>query len=142
MSFIGSFGHKLGSKGRIVVPSCFSEELAKRIVVTSLDKKCVSVYSEKNWQPVVDRIEENALKTLNGADARRLIMFFSYSLEVDAPGRIFLPEKVRSWVSIVQDVFIIGNHKKIEILDSSRWLRFIGESERLISEINELLPGL
>jgi MraZ protein len=142
MSFIGSFEHKLDSKGRIVVPSCFREELGARVVITSVDKKCISVYSEKNWGPVADRLEENALKTLSGSDAKRLIMSLSFAIEIDSAGRILMPEKMRSGVGIVQDVFIIGNNKKIEIWDSSRWRKFIEESDGLISAINELLPGL
>ncbi|MDR0765110.1 MAG: hypothetical protein LBE65_05930 [Synergistaceae bacterium] len=142
MSFKGAFEHKLDSKGRIVVPSCFREELGERIVITSMGKKYVSVYSEENWQAVVDRIEEDALKTLNGSDARRVVMSLSFSVEVDSTGRILLPEKMRSDVGIAQDVFIIGNNKKIEIWDSARWHKFIEESETLISEINALFPGL
>jgi MraZ protein len=144
MSFNGSFEHKLDSKGRIVVPSCFREELGEHIVITSMDQKCIAVYSKENWQTaVVDRVEENALKSLNGADAKRIIMSLSYSVEIDSTGRILLPEKMRSGVGIVQDVFIVGNTKKIEIWDSARWHKYVAEREQqLLTEIQALLPGL
>jgi MraZ protein len=143
MSFNGSFEHKLDSKGRIVVPSCFRDELGEHIVITSMDQKCVSVYSKENWRTaVVDRVEENALKTLNGADAKRLIMSLSYSVEVDSTGRILLPEKMRANVGIIQDVFIVGNTNKIEIWDSARWHKYVAEREQLLAEIHALLPGL
>jgi MraZ protein len=143
MSFNGSFEHKLDSKGRIVVPACFREELGEHIVITSMDQKCVSVYSRENWQrAVVERVEENALKTSNGADTKRLIMSLSYSVEVDSTGRILLPEKMRASVGIVQDVFIVGNANKIEIWDSARWQKFVEETGPLLSELHALLPGL
>ena len=143
MSFNGSFEHKLDSKGRIVVPSCFREELGEHIVITSMKKKCVSVYSKENWQTaVVNRIEENALKDLNAEDAKRLMMSLSYSVEVDSTGRILLPEKMRSDTGIIQDVFIVGNTNKIEIWDSERWHKFVAETGPLLDEILALLPGL
>jgi MraZ protein len=143
MSFNGSFEHKLDSKGRIVVPACFREELGEHIVITSMGKKCVSVYPKENWQKaVVERVEDNALKSLNGADAKRLIMSLSYSIEVDSTGRILLPDRMRKSVGIVQDVIIVGNTNKIEIWDSARWNEFIEEAEPLLSEIQALLPGL
>ena len=142
MSFKGTFEHKLDSKGRIVVPSCFRVELGEHIVITAMGKRCISVYPEENWPAVVERIETDALKTLNGSDARRIIMSRSFSIDVDSTGRILLPEKMRSDVGIVQDVFIIGNNKKIEIWDSGCWQKFLEESEQLISDIDALFPGL
>ena len=143
MSFKGTFDHKLDSKGRIVVPSCFREELGEHIVITSMDSECISVYSRENWQTaVVDRVEENALKSPSGAAAKRIIMSLSHSVDVDSTGRILLPEKMRTSVGIVQDVFIIGNTNKIEIWDSARWQKFTAESGPLLAEIHALLPGL
>ncbi|MDR1132748.1 MAG: division/cell wall cluster transcriptional repressor MraZ [Synergistaceae bacterium] len=142
MSFNGNFEHKLDSKGRIVVPSCFRGELGEHIVITSMEKKCVSAYSEKNWQSVVDRIEANALKSSSGSDLMRIVMSISFAIDVDSTGRILLPEKMRSDVGIVQDVFIVGNNKKIEIWDSENWHKYKKESDGLLSELNDLLPGL
>ncbi|MDR1580316.1 MAG: division/cell wall cluster transcriptional repressor MraZ [Synergistaceae bacterium] len=144
MSFNGSFEHKLDSKGRIVVPSCFRDELGEHIVITSMDQEYISVYSKENWQKaVVSRVEENALKTLNGADAKRIIMSLSFSVEVDSAGRMLLPEKMRKDVSIVQDVVIVGNTNKIEVWDSARWHKYIAEKESLLlAEVHQLLLGL
>jgi MraZ protein len=143
MSFNGSFAHKLDSKGRIVVPACFREELGEHIVISSLDPECVSVYSVENWQrTVVDRVEENAHKSSNGAYMRRILMSRSYSVEVDSTGRILLPEAMRKEAGIVQDVFIVGNANKIEIWDTERWRKFVEETEPLLAELHELLPGL
>jgi MraZ protein len=122
---------------------CFREELGEHIVITSMDKKWVSVYSKDNWQKaVVDRVEENALKSSSWADMKRLIMSCSYSVEVDSTGRILLPEPMRKEVGIVQDVFIVGNANKIEIWDSGRWRKFVEETGPLLSELQTALPGL
>ncbi|MDR0652394.1 MAG: division/cell wall cluster transcriptional repressor MraZ [Synergistaceae bacterium] len=143
MSFNGSFEHKLDSKGRIVVPSCFREELGEHIVITSIEPHCISVYSQENWQKaVVERIEENAFKFVDVADAKRVIMSLSFSVEVDSTGRILLPEKMRSLAGIVQDVFIVGNTNKIEIWDSAQWQKYVAEKKSLLAEIHTLLPGL
>jgi len=142
MGLIGNFDHKLDAKGRLVIPACFREELGSRVVATSINDECISMYSEHNWDDVVERLGEISQQSPKGEKMQRRILAHSYKLEIDSMGRVLIPEKLRSFANIVQDVCINGNNKKLEIWDSSLWQKFMGDSEDLVSEINELIPGL
>jgi MraZ protein len=142
MGLIGNFEHKLDAKGRVVIPSCFREELGSRVVAASIDNECISIYSEHSWEETVERLEELSKQSVNGEKVRRRIMASSYWLEIDSMGRVLIPEKLRSNANIVQDVCINGNLKKLEIWDSERWQKFMGDTDELVPEICVLAPGL
>jgi MraZ protein len=142
MSLIGNFEHKLDAKGRLVIPSCFREELGTRVVATSISNECISLYSERNWEDVVTRLEEISKQSPKGDTAQRRILANSFRLEVDSMGRVLISEKLRKAAGIEQDVCINGNNKKLEIWDSALWRKFMGDSEELVPDINALVPGL
>ena len=142
MGLIGNFEHKLDAKGRLVIPACFREELGTRVIATTIDNTCISLYSERNWEEVVSRLNEQSMQSTNGAKLQRLILANSFKQEIDSMGRTLIPEKLRLSANIVQDVCINGNNKKLEIWDSARWKQFMSDSEELISDINTLIPGL
>ena len=143
MGLIGNFEHKLDAKGRLVIPSCFREELGSRVVVTTIDNLCISLYSERNWEEdFLLRIDEINKKSKNGANTQRRILANSFKQEIDSMGRMLIPETLRRDTNILQDVCVNGNNKKLEIWDSARWKKFMIDSEELVSEINTLIPGL
>ena len=142
MGLIGNFEHKLDAKGRLVIPACFREELGTRFVATTIDKTCISLYSERNWEEVVSRLNEQSKQSTNGAIMQRRILANSFKLDIDSMGRTLIPETLRLAVNITQDVYVNGNNKKLEVWDSSRWRQFMSDSEELITDINTLIPGL
>jgi len=142
MGLIGNFEHKLDAKGRLVIPACFREELGPRVVATTTDNTCISLYSESNWEEVVLRLNELSRLSPNGDRIQRRILANSFKQEIDAMGRTLIPEALRFAVNITGDVCVNGNNKKLEIWDSARWKKFMSDSEELISDINTLIPGL
>ena len=142
MGFIGNFEHKLDAKGRVVIPAGFREELGTRVVATTIDNTCISLYSERNWEDVVLRLNELSKQSRNGERIQRRILASSFKQEIDSMGRTLIPETLRLAANIVQDVCVNGNNQKLEIWDSAHWKQFISDSEELISDINTLIPGL
>ena len=142
MGLSGNFESKLDAKARLVIPARFREELGTRVIATTIDNTCISLYSERNWEEVVLRIEEESKQTSKIAKSRRRIMASSFPQEIDSMGRMLIPEKLRSLTNIAQDVCVNGNNRKVEIWDSVRWGQFESDAEADILDIDTLLPGL
>jgi MraZ protein len=144
MGLIGNFEHKLDAKGRVVIPVNFREELGSRIVATTIDNTCISLYSERNWEEVVLRLNELSRQSPNGEKIQRRILANSFKQEMDAMGRMLIPETLRLAVNIniSQDVSVNGINKKAEIWDLERWRQYMTDSNELIPDIKTLIPGL
>ena len=70
--FMGEYIHTIDSKGRIIVPAKFREELGEEFVVTLGLDGCLFLYPDAEWQEFVEK-----LKTLPGnREARQLQRYF------------------------------------------------------------------
>lgn len=142
--FSGTYTHGVDAKGRMIIPASFREHLGGMFAVApSLDFKAVAVYPLKAWAE-----QRDELLSLCERDARLrpvLEQFSKYSYtdsEVDAQGRLLLPQKLRSWLlKDVREVEVNGAVTYIRIIDSAVGLKqdqdFLSEHPDVLSLISQ-----
>ncbi len=119
--FMGEYSHSVDSKGRLIVPAKFREQLGEQFVVTKGVDGCLYVYSAEEWKRIEEKFREINLTT---KDARRFMRFFfagAAACEVDRQGRILLPAVLREYAGLDKDVVLVGVLTKIEIWDRTRY---------------------
>lgn len=118
--FMGEFDHSIDSKGRIIVPSKFREDLGDEFVITLGLDGCLFVYPKNEWQ-----IFSEGLSKLPGTkEARQLQRYFlakAAECESDKQGRILIPVKLRECAGLDKDIVFVGVLNKIEIWSKERW---------------------
>ena len=118
--FMGEYNHTIDTKGRIIMPSKFRDELGDNFVVTQGLDGCLFVYPNEEWMNFV-----NQLKNLPGTkDARQLQRYFmagAADCEVDKQGRVLIPAKLRETSALEKDIVFVGVLSKIEIWSKERW---------------------
>ena len=122
-SFVGSYLHSLDSKGRLVVPQSFREELGKSFYIApSKDFSYAALYPNLAWARVRDRYAR--LGSLNPQLNIFLNQFDALSFrgqECDGQGRILLPQRVREELLFGEkDVEITGANDHVRIISLSR----------------------
>ncbi|WP_414044426.1 division/cell wall cluster transcriptional repressor MraZ [Macrococcus animalis] len=137
--FMGEYQHQLDTKGRMIVPAKFRDELTEHFVITRGLDKCLFGYPLDEWK----RIEEK-LKTLpiTKRDARKFMrLFFSGAVEVeiDKQGRINIPKNLMEYAGLSKECTVIGVSSRIEIWDRSSWNDFYDDTEEHYEEIAEEL---
>lgn len=140
--FMGEYQHTLDTKGRLIIPARFREELGEKFVVTRGLDNCLFVYPLSEWS-----ILEEKLKSLplTKADARRFVRFlFSGATEcqLDKQGRINLPVNLRQYAHIDKDVVVIGVSTRVEIWASEVWEGYMKEANESYEEIAEKIVDL
>ena len=106
--FMGEYNHTVDTKGRLIVPSKFREQLGDEFVVTKGLDGCLFVYSKSEWENIEEKFRNVPLTT---KDARKFARFFfagAASCEVDKQGRILLPVVLREYAGIEKDVVSVG----------------------------------
>lgn len=120
----GEYQHTLDAKGRLSIPARLREDLGDVFYVTLSMEQCLSAYSSESWQKFLDKIgqmpyiKQNKMRPLFSQAAK---------CELDAQGRILIPQKMREFAGLTKNVAVIGCNNHAEIWDSERW-----------SEINSL----
>ena len=119
--FMGEYNHTVDTKGRLIVPSKFREQLGDEFVVTKGLDGCLFVYSKSEWENIEEKFRNVPLTT---KDARKFARFFfagAASCEVDKQGRILLPVVLREYAGIEKDIVSVGVFNRVEIWDKDKW---------------------
>ena len=135
--FMGEFHHSIDSKGRLIVPVKFREQLGECFVVTRGLDQCLFVYSMDEWT-----ILEQKMKTLplTKKDARAFIRFFfsgASECEIDKQGRMNLSTPLIKYAGLEKECVVIGVSNRIEIWAKQNWDLYLEAQENCFAEITE-----
>ena len=140
--FIGEYKHNLDTKGRIIIPSKFRDELhATFILARGLDS-CLTIYSLKQWEKLFEEV--NKLPTTKKAARQYVRMLTSTATEcsLDNQGRIIIPSFLAKPVNISKECVVIGANDHIEIWDKDTWDAYITDASNNFEEVAENLSDL
>lgn len=118
-SFKGSYMYAVDEKGRVNLPAKLrkyvSPESNDTFVVTRGFEKCLFVYPVDEW----NRLEQN-LRNLSSYDPEhrrfiRALLELASESQLDGQARLSIPQELREYASIKDEVRIIGTLDKIEL---------------------------
>ena len=136
--FSGMSNHSVDSKGRIVLPAKFREELGESFYLArGFGNCCVQAMSAEQFASISERIRE-----LPADKAMALqYTFTATAVEVtpNASGRVMLPQALREFAGIEGDALVIGMNNRIEIWSGKRFEQFIESQKETIAEALTLL---
>ena len=140
--FIGEYQHNLDSKGRIIVPSKFRDELHSTFVLTRGLDGCLSIYSLQQWEKMFEEI--NKLPTTKMAARKYVRTLTSTATECspDNQGRIQIPSFLSKPVNITKECVFIGANDHIEIWDKATWEAYYADASDSFEEVAENLSEL
>ncbi|ADL42010.1 MraZ protein [Caldicellulosiruptor obsidiansis OB47] len=139
---IGEYKHVVDSKGRIILPSKFREELGERFILTKGLDNCLFGYSLKEWAVLEEKLKK---LPLTSKEARTFLRFFfagACECEVDKQGRILIPQNLREYAGIKKEVFIIGVMTRIEIWSEDNWLKEMTNEDLSVDRIAQKMEEL
>ena len=55
--FMGEYQHTIDSKGRIIVPAKFRDELGETMIVTRWLDGCLAIYTQDQWLKVYENLK-------------------------------------------------------------------------------------
>mgnify|MGYP003804583557 CR=1 FL=1 len=137
--FMGEYHHNLDDKSRLVIPANFRYELGNKFIITRGLEKCLYVYSETEWQGIVNKLKE---LPFTKKDARTFIRsFFSgaTTCEIDKSGRIVLTEPQTDYANISKECVVIGASDRVEIWSQDNWNKELSDNEDKLSDLAENL---
>lgn len=137
--FMGEFQHNVDTKGRIIVPSKFREELGENFVLTRGLDKCLFAYPMDEWKVLEEKLKQ---LPLTKKDARAFTRFFfsgAVECEVDKQGRINIPQPLRRYADLEKECVVIGVSNRVEFWSDTNWEDYFNASEESFADIAENL---
>lgn len=114
----GEYQHTLDSKGRLSIPARLREDLGNVFFVTLSMDKCLSAYSSESWEAFTNKVNE-----MPYVKQRKMRPLFAYAAkcELDAQGRILIPQNLRDFAGLTKNVTVVGSNNHAEFWDSDSW---------------------
>ena len=147
--FYGEYEHSLDKKGRLIVPSkfreIFKEHYAEKFYITRGLERCLFVFTEEDWKAQERKFKDMPITSAEARKFNRLYFSGAGDVVCDKQGRILIPQNLKAYAEIKENVVIIGVSDRIEIWAQENWASFTNESkdsfEDLASKLIDLDKG-
>ncbi|HRV59728.1 MAG: division/cell wall cluster transcriptional repressor MraZ [Solirubrobacterales bacterium] len=142
MAFRGQHEHSLDSKDRLTVPRKFRAALDDGYVLAKGPDACLWLYATKDFDAMEERYV--APHSPFGADARNLRRMLNASAdegELDAAGRIRIPDDLKKLTGIDGACAVVGAGDYIEIWNAEAWAKLNEDLLGQFADVAENLSG-
>jgi len=137
--FIGEYQHSIDPKKRLALPSKFRGELGTRVVVTRGLDRSLSVYPMKVWEELAGKLGSLPIGETGTRSFTRLMLAGATDCELDAQGRVLIPEYLKTGAGLSKEVTVVGLYNRLEIWDAKEWQKYKHQAEKNTEKIaNEL----
>lgn len=139
---IGQYTHDLDPKKRLTLPAKWRKDLGKKVIVTTGLDNSLFVYTEKEWEVIASKLSSMSFGNQDSRSFNRFMLANAYDMDIDASGRILIPENLKDFAKLTGKVVLVGMYSRLEIWNEEEWKRCQakaqGEADTLASKLNEL----
>ena len=119
--FMGEYNHTVDTKGRLIIPSKFREQLGEEFIVTKGLDGCLFVFPQDEWLAFEEKLRTLPLTHKGARQFTRFFVAGATPCELDKQGRILLPATLREFAGLDKDVVLAGMLNRIEIWSKAKW---------------------
>jgi MraZ protein len=130
--FIGRHPITVDNENRVTVPPRFSERLSGGGIITQGFDRNLWVLPAETFQLLCQRISAMNLTDPIARLLLRMIFGRAFELEVDQSGIMYIPQSLREYAELQDDIVLVGQGDYFEIWDSALWV----EQESKLGDAN------
>lgn len=136
--FSGNFTHTLDSKGRVIIPISFREQLGEQFTIClSGNFKSIALYPKEEWRSTNESLAHIPDADLDGMEYVRLISGFAFTnCDLDAQGRVLLPAPLRQMTNMNKAIRFVGVIRHFEVWDEDSFMAHIMASQANIVNLS------
>lgn len=136
---IGQYSGKVGDKSRVAFPKKFRDVLGDKLIVTQGFEGSLIIVSEEGWKSLLEGTEGKPFTTSSTRETQRFLLGNASFVELDEKGRFIVPDYLRAYAGITEDVIFLGISRYVEVWSKTRWVDYQKELTKKISSIAERL---
>ena len=139
---IGEYRHNIDAKKRVAIPAKFRKEIGREAVITKGQEKCLFVYPMSEWKKVAEKLSELLTGSADSRNFVRIFLSGAVDVEIDALGRVLLPDYLKDFAGLKEKVVIAGVYKRLEIWNEENWDAYKEAIEKQTDMLAEKLGEL
>jgi MraZ protein len=124
--FRGINNATLDSKGRMALPARNRETVqlasdGKIVLTIDVNEPCLLLYPLPEWEVVQRKLEGLSNINPHARMLQRLLIGHATDLELDANGRVLIPNMLRDYADLEKKLVLVGQGNKIELWSEDHW---------------------
>lgn len=139
--FTGITYQSMDSKGRVILPQKFREELGDSFYVTNgfnNKYRCIQIMACGEFDRLRNQIRE--LPAIRAIKLQHILVAPATEVSPNSQGRIQIPQALREGAGFTKELVVLGMDTRIEIWDKETYNEFMAETmEESFEEALELL---
>ncbi len=137
---LGEFRCSTDDDGWLTIPSVFRPDLVEGMTVTRGIEGCLWVYPAVEWQRLAERVKRLPFTSQPARAFARFIFSGAVFCTPNQAGELLLPEHLRRYATIQDEVVVVGLLSHVEIWCPGRWRRsklsFVEDGAALVEALS------
>ncbi len=139
---IGEYTHTLDDKNRMSLPVKFRKEMGKSVVVAPGLDSCLSIFTMREWEKISSKLSDGSMIASDNRSFSRFMFGQAIVADVDAQGRILIPENLKNRSGLGSKVIVIGVQNRAEIWNEKAWNSYKkvvdGQADALADKLGQI----
>lgn len=115
VELIGELTRSLDDRGRLSVPTAFRWAFADGAVTLRWPGPCIAVMTLDAYRVAEESMRIKQREQLGDALARHALNALATHTHLDASGRLFIPESLRSFAGFERELLVVGQRDRLEL---------------------------
>ena len=137
---IGRHDSKIDEKNRISFPKKFRKELGDSLIITQGFEGSLIVISTEQLNLLLEGTEGKHIIYKSAREIERFLLGSAEEVELDSKGRFIIPEHLKKYANLTQEVSCLGIIRYVQIWDKKHWeehnLKLIKRIEPITEKLN------
>ena len=133
--FLGTYSPRLDTKGRIILPAKFREELSAGLVLTRGQERCLYVFSAEEFERIHEQMRSAPLSSRQARDYMRVFLSGASDEVPDKQGRVTIPAALREYARLDRELVVIGAGSRAEIWDAQAWDEYLARTVAVFAQL-------
>lgn len=121
---LGTHSYLLDPKGRVSLPTRFRAAFSDGAVLTLGQDGCLFCFPRAEWESRSSEVRVLPLSDSQGRAYARMFFGKAEPVELDAQGRMLIPQRLRGEAGIRKEVVVVGVLDRMEIWDRDTHERY------------------
>lgn len=132
---LGTYAPKIDIKGRVALPAKMRAQLGSGLVISRGQERCVYLLPHSEFRRMAARIQHISVGNKAARNYLRVFLSGAVDQEPDKQGRVLVPQMLRDYASLGDDIVVIGVGTRAEIWNRQAWESYLQAQEQGYSDI-------
>lgn len=138
---LGTYTPKIDAKGRMALPAKFRAQLGDGLVMARGQERCVYILPNSEFRRIAAQIQRTSMGNKAAREYLRVFLSGAVDQDPDKQGRVLVPQMLRDYADLRDDIVVIGVGTRAEIWNRQAWEAYLAEKEESYSDIaDDVLP--